>query len=132
MTSNNESQEKWQSKLMSRVKDDPLVFIFLGATVAALTVGLRALLRADRRQSQLMMRARVGFQLCTVGALIGGVYWRAYRSGGTDFAAVKGSDAPRTDKRVYLTDPRAFEVTQTLAPTVAPKVTTVSDDQKLQ
>ena len=36
-----------------------------------------------------MMRYRVGFQLCTVGALVGGIYYRAYK------ALEENPDAPR-------------------------------------
>ena len=64
--------------LWMRVKEEPLVFIFLGLTCAALGGGLRTLANGDKRQSQLMMRARVFFQLCTVTTLAGTVYWKAY------------------------------------------------------
>jgi hypothetical protein len=61
-----------------KVKEEPLVFVFLGLTCAALGGGLRTLANGDKRQSQLMMRARVFFQLCTVTTLAGTVYWKAY------------------------------------------------------
>lgn len=64
--------------LWMKVKEEPLVFIFLGLTCAALGGGLRTLANGDKRQSQLMMRARVFFQLCTVTTLAGTVYWKAY------------------------------------------------------
>jgi len=63
-------------KLERRVRADPAVFGFLSLTVAALTGGMASLLRDDKRQSQLMMRARVGFQFCTIAALVGGIYYR--------------------------------------------------------
>jgi hypothetical protein len=66
-------------KLERRVRADPAVFGFLGLTVAALTGGMVSLLRDDKRQSQLMMRARVGFQFCAILALVGGIYYRAYQ-----------------------------------------------------
>ena len=64
--------------LWKRVKDEPVMFTFLGLTVAALGGGLRSLATGDKRSSQTMMRARVFFQLCTVCTLVGTVYWRAY------------------------------------------------------
>jgi len=67
-------------KLERRVRSDPLVFGFLGATVAALGGGMWSLLRDNKAQSQLMMRARVGFQFSAVMALVGGIYYREYRS----------------------------------------------------
>jgi hypothetical protein len=42
----------------------------------ALTGGLVSLLRNDRKQSQMMMRARVFFQFCTISALVAGIYYR--------------------------------------------------------
>lgn len=47
-----------------------------GLTVASLTRGLGAMAQSDARMSQLMMRARVFFQLCTVGAFMGGLWYR--------------------------------------------------------
>ena len=64
--------------LLNKVKEEPVVFLFLGATMAALGGGLRTLATGDKRQSQLMMRARVFFQLCTVTTLAGTIYWKAY------------------------------------------------------
>lgn len=51
----------------------------LGLTVLALGGGLRSLATNNKHQSQLMMRARVFFQFCTVSALVGGIYYRAYK-----------------------------------------------------
>lgn len=96
--------------LKAAVKKDPAVFMFLGATVAALTVGMGAMLRNDKRRSQSMMRARVFFQMCTVGALMGGVYYRAYL--GDQF---NGMNQTSVDNRLYLKDPRAFEVAELVA-----------------
>ena len=64
--------------LTKKVKEEPLLFTFLGLTVAALGGGLRSLATGDNRASQTMMRARVFFQLCTVCTLVGTVYWKAY------------------------------------------------------
>jgi hypothetical protein len=64
--------------LTKKVKEEPLLFTFLGLTVAALGGGLRSLATGDNRSSQTMMRARVFFQLCTVCTLVGTVYWKAY------------------------------------------------------
>jgi len=65
----------WES-IRAKAARDPLVFGFLALTVAALTRGLGAMLANDKRGSQRMMRARVGFQLAALGALVGGVYYR--------------------------------------------------------
>ena len=62
---------------VDRVKREPLAFGFLALTVGALSLGLRSLHNNDKRQSQLMMRARVFFQFCTVSALLGNIYYRA-------------------------------------------------------
>ena len=80
-TNGNRSPPKlsMMQKLERRVRADPAVFGFLGLTVAALTGGMVSLLRDDKRQSQLMMRARVGFQFCAILALVGGIYYRAYQ-----------------------------------------------------
>ncbi len=80
-TNTNRSPPKlsMMQKLERRVRADPAVFGFLGLTVAALTGGMVSLLRDDKRQSQLMMRARVGFQFCAILALVGGIYYRAYQ-----------------------------------------------------
>lgn len=62
---------------VDRVKREPLAFGFLALTVGALSLGLRSLHNNDKRQSQLMMRARVFFQFCTVTALLGNIYYRS-------------------------------------------------------
>ena len=49
----------------------------LGLTVGAFLRGMGALATADRAKSQSMMRFRVLFQLCTVGALVGGISLKA-------------------------------------------------------
>jgi hypothetical protein len=68
-----------------------------------------ALLKNDKRQSQRMMRQRVAFQLCTVGALVGGIYYRAYRSLENP-DAMKPSGVPTVDNRVFITNPRNYEL----------------------
>ena len=62
---------------VDRVKREPIAFGFLALTVGALSLGLRSLHNNDKRQSQLMMRARVFFQFCTVSALLGNIYYRS-------------------------------------------------------
>ena len=57
-----------------------------------------------------MMRFRVFFQLCTVGALMTGIYVRAYNG---DFdTKPKG---PRVDNRAYMVDPRAYDLVAAVA-----------------
>jgi hypothetical protein len=70
------------SRALAKIRDEPVTFGFLGLTVAALGLGLRSLYNNDKRMSQLMMRARVFFQLCTVSALVGSLYYRAYATDG--------------------------------------------------
>lgn len=73
-----ENRQATFDKWLARFKDNPFIFIFLGLTCAALVRGLGAFASADRRTSQMMMRYRVGFQFCTVGAFVGGIYYKAY------------------------------------------------------
>ncbi|CAF0910783.1 unnamed protein product [Rotaria sp. Silwood1] len=47
-------------KASEKAKQNPLIPIGLLTTVAALTLGLRAVSRGDKWQSQMMMRARIG------------------------------------------------------------------------
>jgi len=61
----------------AKIKEEPVAFGFLALTVGALGLGLRSLHNNDKRQSQLMMRARVFFQFCAVSALLGNIYYRA-------------------------------------------------------
>ena len=73
-------------------------------------------MRNDKRQSQKMMRMRVAFQLSTIGALVGGIYWRAYKSMTGDEEATKflqrsGELQPQVDNRVFLRDPTKFDLT---------------------
>jgi Hypoxia induced protein conserved region len=74
-----------------------------------------AMLRNDKRQSQRMMRMRVAFQLSTVGALVGGIYWRAYKSMNGDEASTKflqrsAEGTPKVDNRVFLQNPKKFDL----------------------
>ena len=85
-------------KLERRVRADPAVFGFLSLTVAALTGGMASLLRDDKRQSQLMMRARVGFQFCTIAALVGGIYYRECAHRGQTSSPPQGSPHPRSPR----------------------------------
>jgi hypothetical protein len=74
---------------------------------------LGAFASADRRKSQEMMRYRVLFQLCTVGAAIGGIYYQAYK--GSGLPPVLGADGkpaepvPSVDKRVYMQSAARFD-----------------------
>jgi hypothetical protein len=80
--------------LTKKVKEEPLLFTFLGLTVAALGGGLRSLATGDNRSSQTMMRARVFFQLCTVCTLVGTVYWKAYTGDTSAWVGVAACAAP--------------------------------------
>lgn len=80
----------------------------LGLTVIALTRGMGAMMRDDKRKSQRMMRQRVAFQLLTVGAVVGGMYWRAYQSGALDQRTRVTS--PAVDNRVFITNGRNYDL----------------------
>lgn len=81
----------------------------LGLTVAALARGLGAMATSDRRKSQLMMRYRVLFQLMTVGAVVGGIYYNAYKS--YYKAPTPAADAaPEVDNRVFLQSASRFDL----------------------
>ena len=71
------------------------------------------MLSGDRRRSQLQMRYRVAFQLCTVGAVLGGVYYNAYKA---SVAAAMGEEAqrkaPTVDARMYMRDAAKFDLQQ--------------------
>ena len=66
------------------------------------------MLSGDRRQSQLQMRYRVAFQLCTVGAVLGGVYYNAYKAQFAADGTPKKPLAPVVDARVFMRDADAF------------------------
>ena len=83
------------SRALAKIRDEPVTFGFLGLTVAALGLGLRSLYNNDKRMSQLMMRARVFFQLCTVSALVGSLYYRAYATDGARVYFAPRCNAPR-------------------------------------
>jgi hypothetical protein len=70
----------------------------------------------DSRNSQRMMRFRVLFQLCTVGALIGGIYYRTYKeSFDPSYVVPASSLQPSVDKRVYLQNSRVFDAIATVS-----------------
>jgi hypothetical protein len=65
-----------RSEFSAKAMNNPVVPLGMMGTVAALTLGLRAMLRGDFRQSQLMMRARIMAQGITVFAIVFGcVYY---------------------------------------------------------
>ncbi|CAF0890920.1 unnamed protein product [Adineta ricciae] len=71
-------------KASDRAKKNPLVPIGLLATVAALTLGLRAVSRGDRWQSQMMMRARIGAQGFTILAVLASIMYAGQSQGPVD------------------------------------------------
>lgn len=91
----------------------------LGLTVAALTRGLGAMVAADRRQSQLMMRYRVLFQLCTVGSVVGGIYYNAYKSITAEPGAAAAVRVPAVDHRVWLQDASKYDLAEGAAAATA-------------
>lgn len=58
-------------RFASKWNEGPLVFLFFGATVACLTVGLGTLKTKNQKLSQMMMRGRVFFQGACVASLVG-------------------------------------------------------------
>ncbi|CAF1385204.1 unnamed protein product [Adineta steineri] len=62
-------------KASEKAKQNPLIPIGLLATVAALTLGLRAVSRGDKWQSQMMMRARIGAQGFTILAVLASIMY---------------------------------------------------------
>lgn len=67
------------------------------------------MMRDDKRKSQRMMRQRVAFQLLTVGAVVGGMYWRAYQSGALETRRTHNT-SPAVDNRVYMTNGRNYDL----------------------
>lgn len=65
------------------------------------------MLSSDAHKSQRMMRYRVLFQLCTVGAVIGGVYYQAAKQAG---GAPRAPKEPAVDAREYLRDGSRFDL----------------------
>jgi hypothetical protein len=65
---------------------------------------------SDRRKSQLMMRYRVLFQLMTVGAVVGGIYYNAYKSYYKAPTPASAEVAPEVDNRVYLKSAGRFDL----------------------
>ncbi|KAK3915568.1 HIG1 domain family member 2A, mitochondrial [Frankliniella fusca] len=59
---------------------NPFVPIGCMATVAALVLGLKNFYHGNHRNQQLMMRARVGAQGFTIAALMGGVFYHAFKA----------------------------------------------------
>lgn len=59
----------------------PTYVCSLGLTVCALTGGMYSLMSNNKKQSQMMMRARVFFQFCTISALVGGERESLFTSG---------------------------------------------------
>ena len=79
-----------------------------------------SLLKDNKQQSQLMMRFRVGFQLSTICALVGGIYYRAAMS--------KEDAAPKAVPRM---DASSFEARAgvTIATAAAAAATAAVEEQ---
>ncbi|CAL8115464.1 unnamed protein product [Orchesella dallaii] len=67
-------QEAAGSKLMRKVKENPFVPIGAFATLGALSYGLWCFRQGRGRDSQMMMRARIGAQGFTIVAIMMGVF----------------------------------------------------------
>ncbi|XP_002740038.1 HIG1 domain family member 2A, mitochondrial-like [Saccoglossus kowalevskii] len=66
-------QEGFKEKLTRKVKENPFIPIGMLATTTALTWGLVQFRKGNTRNSQMMMRMRIGAQGFTVIALIMGI-----------------------------------------------------------
>ncbi|CAF2884005.1 unnamed protein product [Rotaria sp. Silwood2] len=83
MNESSEKQKEFQrfkeitfaQKASEKAKQNPLIPIGLLTTVAALTLGLRAVSRGDKWQSQMMMRARIGAQGFTILAVLASIMY---------------------------------------------------------
>jgi hypothetical protein len=64
------SNMSMSERFASKWNEGPLVFVFFGATVACLTVGLGTLKTKNQKLSQMMMRGRVFFQGACVVSLV--------------------------------------------------------------
>ncbi|XP_033126401.1 HIG1 domain family member 2A, mitochondrial-like [Anneissia japonica] len=73
-------QKGFKEKFVEKVMANPFVPIGCGATVIALTLGLVQFNKGQTRNSQLMMRFRVGAQAFTIGAVLLGVALQATKS----------------------------------------------------
>jgi len=71
-------------KASAKAKQNPLIPIGLLATVAALTLGLRAVSRGDKWQSQMMMRARIGAQGFTILAVLASIMYAGHNQQSTE------------------------------------------------
>ncbi len=66
--------------------------------------GFHSVYTRNRKQSQMMMRARVFFQFLTVTSLVGSIYYREVSGTTVNRAAAQAAK----DSRVYLVDPREY------------------------
>ncbi|XP_072257152.1 HIG1 domain family member 2A, mitochondrial [Pyxicephalus adspersus] len=73
-------KQGFKAKFIKKTKENPFVPIGCLATAGALTYGLIAFRQGKTRQSQMMMRARIGAQGFTVAAIMFGVYMAAAKS----------------------------------------------------
>ncbi|CAG2121301.1 unnamed protein product [Medioppia subpectinata] len=65
----------FMTKMVSKVKENPLVPIGMIGTTFCLTYGLICMRRGDSRKQQLMMRGRIAAQGFTIMALISGIMY---------------------------------------------------------
>ncbi|KAM7220814.1 Hypoxia induced protein conserved region domain containing protein [Rhypophila decipiens] len=67
-------------KVFRKIKEEPLIPVGCGLTVAAFTGAYRAMRRGDHQRVQMMFRARVAAQAFTVVAMVaGGIYFQEDR-----------------------------------------------------
>ncbi|CAF0963185.1 unnamed protein product [Didymodactylos carnosus] len=71
------------STASDRAKQNPIIPIGMLATVAALVLGLRAMKRGDKMQSQYYMRARIGAQGVTILTVIASIMYAGYQQNDT-------------------------------------------------